>query len=332
MQMSQQDVMGEGTSSICRRGISIDSGDAVAIKVYKEHRDATVMKFRRQISVLDELQKPFQHLEGALWNEQLTRVSPCNLFMRLIDYSRDADGTPGPDPSDNELYVVTELGQQSLKDFIKQRRASRKPLSNACVKSITKAMVLVTAGLHAKGFVHLDLKPENLMMFDGRLKLIDVDGCVRAGSVVSIRDTTLSFSPVYCAPEWARFLIDDSDDPHITVSPALDVWSVGMTACELVSLDAVLKPKYMSFGKMARGKRDRRPNVYFYNWLSKVEQSPLTDKIQKFDEDFVDLVSSCFLVGDPENRKALAQSLDHPYLAQPSLCARSCSSPLTNSD
>merc|ERR1712110_802284 len=102
-----------------------------------------------------------------------------------------------------------------------------------------------------------------------------------------------------------------------------------MTACELVSLDAVLKPKYLSFGNTARSKRNGGQLLYF-DWLSKVKQSPLTEPIREFDEEFVDLVSSCFLVGDPQNRKPLAQSLDHPYLAQPSICSRSCSSPLTN--
>ena len=43
-------------------------------------------------------------------------------------------------------------------------------------EDMTKAVVFVMAGLHAKGFVHLDLKPENLMVFDGALKLIDVGG------------------------------------------------------------------------------------------------------------------------------------------------------------
>merc|ERR1719203_2466473 len=94
--------------------------------------------------------------------------------------------------------------------------------------------------------VHIDFKPENVMMFNGRLKLIDVDGCVKVGVSVSIQDSSISFSPCYCAPEWARFLIKDSDS-RITISPCLDVWSVGMTICELVTLDAVLKPRYASF-------------------------------------------------------------------------------------
>ncbi len=55
--------------------------------------------------------------------------------------------------------------------------------------------MLVVAGLHAKGFIHLDLKPENLMLFDGMLKLIDVDGCVRIGTAISVSDSSLSFSP-----------------------------------------------------------------------------------------------------------------------------------------
>ena len=36
--------------------------------------------------------------------------------MQLLDYSKDASGSPGPDPDDGMLYVVTELAQYSLKD------------------------------------------------------------------------------------------------------------------------------------------------------------------------------------------------------------------------
>ena len=75
-----------------------------------------------------------------------------------------------------------------------------------------KAMQLLTlgefCGVPLPRLVHLDLKPENLMMFNGRLlslsfsvqlrgfalrsaagrlKLIDVDGCVPCGSEVSIQ-------------------------------------------------------------------------------------------------------------------------------------------------
>jgi serine/threonine protein kinase len=196
MSMSKKDVMGEGSSSVCRMGLRNADREKVAIKTYKTRDDSTMMKFSRQISVLEELQKPFQHVPGALWNEQLMQIPPSNLFMRLIDYSKDAKGMPGPDPIDGEMYVVTEVGEQSLKDYIKQRRDDHRPLSKGCVKSITKAMVRVTAGLHAKGFVHLDLKPENLMIFNGRLKLIDVDGCVKSGAEVSIDDFIIFFTSV----------------------------------------------------------------------------------------------------------------------------------------
>jgi len=77
--------------------------------------------------------------------------------MQLVDYSMDADGTPAPDQQDNVMYVITELGQYSLKDFIKLRREQQKPLSKETVRNIAKASILVTAGLHAKGLVHLDL-------------------------------------------------------------------------------------------------------------------------------------------------------------------------------
>ena len=114
------------------------------------------------------------------------------------------------DPALQVMYVITEVAQYSLKDYFALKREKNKPLSRESIKACARAILLVVAGLHAKGLVHLDLKPENLMMFNGRLKLIDVDGCVPIGSEVSINDSSISFSPCYCAPEWARFLTDES--------------------------------------------------------------------------------------------------------------------------
>ena len=132
------------------------------------------------------------------------------------------------------MYVITEVAQYSLKDYFALKREKNKPLSRESIKACARAILLVVAGLHAKGLVHLDLKPENLMMFNGRLKLIDVDGCVPIGSEVSINDSSISFSPCYCAPEWARFLTDESES-KIIVNDKLDVWSIGITLCELVT-------------------------------------------------------------------------------------------------
>jgi hypothetical protein len=149
------------------------------------------------------------------------------------------------------------------------------------------------------------------MMFSGRLKLIDVDGCVQIGENVSITDSSISFSPCYCAPEWAQFLINENNN-GINVHPALDVWSVGMTVCEFVSLNAVLKPMYGNFLRNAHSHREA--GFLFMDWLSNIKKVPLPKNIEKFDKDFLDLVSNWLLVCDKGKRKSCAQSLAHPYV------------------
>lgn len=321
MFMGPDDIMGEGTSSICRRGENIQTNEPVAIKVYKEQgkgsaraTGATLRKFQRQIHVLQELLEPFtQPDDASLWHDQLAHAQPANLFMKLIDYSKHAStGEPGPDSRDGVLYVVTELAQYSMKDYFASFREQKKKFSVEEVKSIAKAMLLVMAGLHAKGLVHLDFKPENMMMFDGRLKLIDVDGCVKVGTQVSISDSTISFSPCYCAPEWANFLIDEGAS-HITISPTFDVWSVGMTLCELVTLDAMLKPVYTNFLHNARSHQEA--GFLFMDWLSSSKAMNLPRSIARLDSHFAELLNKWLLVCDRSKRKSCAQSLDHDFLA-----------------
>ncbi|CAK0880806.1 unnamed protein product [Prorocentrum cordatum] len=344
MHMTDDDIMGEGNSSICRRGTNLLTNETVAIKVYKVSRSRSKngqaetlrTKFTRQIEVLRELMAPLEKSKDeSLWCEQLELAPSDKLFMQLLDYSGNLAssgfrGTPGPDPDDGEMYVVTEMASCSLKEYIAARRKAGKAMSKETVRAITKAMMLVTAGLHAKGFVHLDLKPENLMLFNGVLKLIDVDGCIRIGTKISITDSSLSFSPCYCSPEWARFIHDDSPDPYIIAAPGLDVWSIGMTIPELITHDAILRPVFVSFLK--HGRPHRQASIMLMEWLSSVKKVPIPKSVESFDKDLLSLLVNSLLVPDPAKRKTLAESLNHPFVKPIQLArsvARSSTSPIT---
>jgi len=176
--------------------------------------------------------------------------------------------------------------------------------------------------------VHLDLKPDNIMLFSGCLKLIDVDGCVRSGHHVAPTDASLSFTPCYCAPEWAHFLLEGGGDP-IAAAPALDVWSAGMTICELLLLDAALKPTYAGFLRHGRG--HRQAGFLFLEWLSRLKKWPLPEPIAESDPQLQDLLCNWLLVCNPDERRTLAQALSHRFLRVADL-RKACTGPLDASN
>lgn len=316
--------MGEGTSCICRKGRIVETGAEVAIKIYKKSESkAALTKFRRSIHVLERLQEPFERpTDPKLWNAELEAVKPRKLFMQLLDYSRDASGAAGHDEFDGQLYMVTELAQYSLQNYVSDKKDKSAPPSKETVRSLAKAIILVMAGLHAKGFVHLDIKPDNLMIFDGCLKLIDVDGCVEIGQPICKTDSSVSFSACYCAPEFAKFVMQ-KDDSSICAVPGLDTWSVGCTICELITLDPILRPSY----KNQVAQYGNRGRLRFMDSLAKMSKAPLPSKVQQFDSELVELMNDCLLVCPEAQRRTCAESLDARYLASEKL-QRTKSSPL----
>lgn len=311
-------VLGEGSSCVCLRGKDLETGASVAVKVYKVKRNGAVpasvlMRFQRQVSVLKELQEPLlPAADPRLWSSELSGVSPADLFLRLLDYSKDSCGDPGPDRLDGALYVVTELGQATLKDYLTDMRHQEHAcISKSWVRGVARDIVLIVATLHAKGFAHLDVKPENLMFADGRLKLIDVDGCLRLGTRVCFDDRSVSFSPVYCAPEWARFLVD-GEQKALTVAASMDVWSVGITLCEIATLNVLLKPNYAEASRSAGSGRQGQHR--FYKWLAEIRRAPLPTSLATFDAEFYELLSDRMLLGDASQRSTLAECLSHPSL------------------
>lgn len=302
--------MGEGTSSTCYLGTNTETGENVAVKVYKSGKmqsKATLVKFKRQVEVLLELQQPFERpADESLWCEELAAIDPSDLFVKLLAYSKDAKGKPGPDATDQSMYVVTELADCTLKSVLKQRSQRNLPLPPDQARKFAKEILLAVAGLHVKGLVHLDLKPENIMLCGGRWKLIDMDGCVRVGTKVMQSDNSVSFSPCYCSPEFARFV---SKGGSIVVQPGLDAWSVGMTLGELVNMVPLMRSYYQ---EISAGHSRKDGSSRFLQWLGSLISVPLPRRVCA-DIRLQTLLSGWLLVAEQTRRRTLAECMSAPY-------------------
>jgi serine/threonine protein kinase len=86
-----------------------------------------------------------------------------------------------------------------------------------------RQLVSVLGYLHRQGWVHLDVKPDNVVVQEGRAVLIDLGLATRPGRIGRGMGTD-----GYAAPE---------QDAGGTVSPATDVWGLAATLFECVTGD-----------------------------------------------------------------------------------------------
>lgn len=317
MSMTKDGFLGEGSFSVCRKAVDLMTGDDVAIKAYKgslgNNDESARSMFLRQVDILLELQDGCgQHAKQSQRQGCAQFDKSSKFFIQLIDYSRDESGSPGLDCDDGVFYVVMELAESSLKDYIRSLRAQGEALSRDAVRQLGRSVVMASAALHAKGFVHLDLKPENMMICKGRLKINDVDGCVRIGSVISLQDSSSSFSPCYCAPEWAKFL-QAGDQAEIVADARLDSWSVGLTLCECATLSPVMRPAFTYFLQSCGSAPEAHAN--FVAWLSSLETSPVPDCVEKFDAELGQFLSRGLLECDPSLRLTPEDCLSSSYFS-----------------
>ena len=127
-------------------------------------------------------------------------------LVRILEMGRcDFDHT-------DMLYVVMEYSEENLSLVIKRR-----PLTPEEARDLLSPVVEALAYVHAQGFVHCRLKPSNIMADDDLLK-ISSDGLSRIGESGGSPGKPGAYDP----PEAAGGRI----------SPAGDVWSLGMTLTE----------------------------------------------------------------------------------------------------
>lgn len=123
------------------------------------------------------------------------------------------------------LFVTMELVRgQTLRALVK-----RQPLPLATVVDVVVQLASALTAAHRAGVLHRDVKPDNLIVDDGRAVLTDfgVAGVVREDGSPSTGEGTLG----YMAPEQRR-----GDKPH----PSADLYALGVTMRELVDAWAPL--------------------------------------------------------------------------------------------
>jgi serine/threonine protein kinase len=127
------------------------------------------------------------------------------------------------DRFEDYVYVVSDFAEGgSLENWFKQ---NKKAESEAQAVEIVTQILQGLENLHEKGFVHRDLKPDNLLIMNGKLCLADfgISREVKTHSKATGTAGTIEYMP----PE--------AFEKNPPVSPQTDIWAIGVILQKLLT-------------------------------------------------------------------------------------------------
>jgi serine/threonine protein kinase len=126
---------------------------------------------------------------------------------------------------ESQLHLVMDYAPQTLADLL------GKAENNV---SLAYELLCGVQFLHQRGIMHRDLKPNNVLIIDGHIKLADFGYSILVPDTVSsLSYSTVKFSPCFRPPE---VLLGDSRYTY-----SADMWCVGVILFELVTGITLLK-------------------------------------------------------------------------------------------
>ncbi len=189
-------IVGAGGAAIVHEGCDLDTGERVAVKVYRSDGSGHPTQHHRELKALTSLRHPG--------------------LVALLDGGTE----PGPD---GRTYVVTDLVEgPSL-----ARRLDAGPLSADEVRVLAIGLGEALAHVHAHGFVHRDVKPANILLENGHKPRLADFGIARAlDGTVYTATGAVAGTAAYLAPEQVR---------GETVDPSVDVFALGLVLIEALT-------------------------------------------------------------------------------------------------
>ena len=189
-------IVGTGGAAVVHEGCDLDTGERVAVKVYRSDGSAHPTQHHRELRALTSLRHPG--------------------LVALLDGGTE----PGPD---GRTYVVTDLVEgPSL-----ARRLDAGPLSADEVRVLAIGLGEALAHVHARGFVHRDVKPANILLEHGHRPRLADFGIARAlDGTVYTATGAVAGTAAYLAPEQVR---------GEAVDPSVDVFALGLVLIEALT-------------------------------------------------------------------------------------------------
>lgn len=223
---------------------------------------------------------------------------------------------------DGQYYTVLELADEALDIWMKASEGHE--ISELC--NVAKAVAEGLACLHAKGQCHLDVKPDNVMRFGDKWKLIDLEGClpIQAGSCVKSEN----FTPLYASPELARFALGEIEAPQ--ASGAMDTWALGVVLLDVIARDVAFESikSGCDASEMFSFEEPTVQGEEWYRWLSSscpvdidemVADTPGAELLRN-NEEFAEVIRG-LLDKDPEKRLSAQALLKLPFFTSASTAA-----------
>ena len=164
------------------------------------------------------------------------------MMMKYLARSGCVAGVKGAAVIANQSVVMMEAGRTTLANKINPAHkdtSGTARLSSANSK-IDKALELfkVLATMHYMGVVHRDIKPGNIVMADGKMKLIDL------GTSAFVADTPVFMEAgrdlttfAVLSPEMVFDTQSAGERPRheLELSPAVDVWAMSLTVLQMLT-------------------------------------------------------------------------------------------------
>ena len=125
------------------------------------------------------------------------------------------------DKESSDIYIVTELCEKTLWEYLNEKTFPQTPLYEHEVKNFMSQLLSCCVYMHSASIIHRDIKPENLLMKGEILKLIDWGSATmcKEQQTVEHLESVYVVTKCYRPPE----VVLTSEEQ----SPAIDVWSIG---------------------------------------------------------------------------------------------------------